>query len=573
MTFPVEWTKGTTKCNMVHLLRYSFLFPPAVLISYFRAINYSAMKKAFQLAQVNMEMLKKLSYESKGVNRGRGRIRLVDRLEPSTNRYLVLNIRRHNILEDAMNQLWRRQPGELMKPLRVCIGREEGEEGVDLGGIQQEFFRLAIAEAMDPKYGEHSLWQLLTNRPANDVFTGAFTTDATTRMTWFQPHSLEPLYMFEMVGLLTSLAVYNGLTVPFTFPKALYRRMCSLPCENLHDIEDGWPDLARGLRALLDWTDGDVGDVFVRRYTFSVDVFGTIVDTDMDVKKRHRDMNSKESPHKSRQSTGDLYNEDSAPHPDGYPPNQSSPSLSSLSLSSSSSSSSSTTSDNSTPMVTNANRHAFVRDYIIHLTDISIQPQLAAFLTGFRRCLTPKSLQLFDPDSLKLLIEGHTLISTHDLEAIATYDSAEDDLENNINIDMGYYYSHPTIRQFWEIVHGWGDGDGDAAADAAAGRDDTNTNTEANAEAEAGQRKIRALLEFVTASDRLPVHGLLPPNNESRSHSRLQFVIQKNGSGDDRLPSSMTCFGRLLLPQYSGIEPMRKALERAVEEGKGFGLP
>lgn len=570
MKFPVEWAKGTTKCNMVHLLRYSFLFPPARLISYFRAINYSAMKKAFQLAQVNVEMLKKLNYESRGVNRGRGRIRLVDRLEPSTNKYLVLNIRRHNILEDAMNQLWRRQPGELMKPLRVCIGRGEGEEGVDLGGIQQEFFRLAIAEAMDPKYGDYSLPQSLIYRSANDIFTGAFTTDATTRMTWFQPRSLEPLYMFELVGLLTSLAVYNGLTLPFTFPKALYRRMCSLPCENIYDIEDGWPDLARGLQALLDWTDGDVGDVFVRRYTFSVDVFGTIVDTDMDVKKRHRDMSSEESPHTSRLSTSDLCDEEIASLPDGYPPHQSSPSLSS------SSSSSTTTSDDSSPMVTNANRHAFVRDYIIHLTDISIQPQLAAFLSGFRRCLTPKSLQLFDPDSLKLLIEGHTLISTHDLEAIATYDSPDDELVINLNIDMGYYYSHPTIRQFWEIVHGWGDGDGDATTTAtAAGGDDTDTNTNTNAEAkaEAGQRKIRALLEFVTASDRLPVHGLLPPNSESRSQSRLQFVIQKNGSGDDRLPSSMTCFGRLLLPQYSGIEPMRKALERAIEEGKGFGLP
>ena len=80
---------------------------------------------------------------------------------------------------------------------------------------------------------------------------------------------------------------------------------------------------------------------------------------------------------------------------------------------------------------------------------------------------------------------------------------------------------------------------------------------------EEGQEKVKALLEFVTASDRLPVGGV----------ERVQFVIQKNGDGDERLPSSMTCFGRLLLPEFSGLEAMRRALERAVQESRGFGLP
>ena len=101
-----------------------------------------------------MEMQKKMNYEDKGGNSGRGEIRLFDRLRSSTSRYLILDVRRKYILEDAMNQLWRREPGELMKPLKVRMGVAEGEEGVDLGGIQQEFFRLAIAEALSPKYGE-----------------------------------------------------------------------------------------------------------------------------------------------------------------------------------------------------------------------------------------------------------------------------------------------------------------------------------------------------------------------------------------------------------------------------------
>ena len=154
LDFPVQWISGTTNRDMVHLLSYPFLFPTATLVSYFRAINHNEMAKAFQSGQVNAEMLKRLNYEDVKGSNGRGAIRLLDRLRTSTSKYLILDIHRENILEDAIDQLWRREPGELMKPLKIRMGVTEGEEGVDLGGVQQEFFRLAIAEALDPKYGE-----------------------------------------------------------------------------------------------------------------------------------------------------------------------------------------------------------------------------------------------------------------------------------------------------------------------------------------------------------------------------------------------------------------------------------
>lgn len=53
---------------------------------------------------------------------------------------------------------------------------------------------------------------------------------------------------------------------------------------------------------------------------------------------------------------------------------------------------------------------------------------------------------------------------------------------------------------------------------------------------------------------------------------RLVFIVQKNGVGDDRLPTSSTCFGRLLLPEFSGEEKLRRGLETAVEHSKGFGM-
>lgn len=73
----------------------------------------------------------------------------------------------------------------------------------------------------------------------------------------------------------------------------------------------------------------------------------------------------------------------------------------------------------------------------------------------------------------------------------------------------------------------------------------------------------RQLLEFVTASDRVPVNGV----------GSLMFVIQRNGPDSDRVPTSLTCFGRLLLPEYSSKKKLSTKLKLALENGKGFGVP
>ena len=71
-----------------------------------------------------------------------------------------------------------------------------------------------------------------------------------------------------------------------------------------------------------------------------------------------------------------------------------------------------------------------------------------------------------------------------------------------------------------------------------------------------------ALLRFVTASDRAPPGGL----------AQLQFCILRNGSDTERLPTSYTCFNRLLLPEYTSEHQMSERLLLAIEHGVGFGL-
>jgi hypothetical protein len=209
-------------------------------------------------------------------------------------------------------------------------------------------------------------------------------------MTWFQPGSLEPLWKFKMLGVLFSLAIYNGITLPVTFPLAFYNLMLNSRFKFLDDhtsidyIRDGWPDLAKSFQTLLDWKDGDVADVFVRDYAFSYEFFGQQVDINM-----AKDISDLSSPSEA-------------------------------------------------PLVTNKNRGAFVRDYVTHLILHSIRPQLKAFKMGFRTCLNPRSLELFTPKTLKKLVEGTQNISISELRACATYED--------------YDATHPTVRMFWDIV-------------------------------------------------------------------------------------------------------------------------
>ena len=130
-----------------------------------------------------------------------------------------------------------------------------------------------------------------------------------------------------------------------------------------------------------------------------------------------------------------------------------------------------------------------------------------------------EALTLFRPDELELLICGCPVINFHELELAATYED-------------GYNYNHSTIQMLWEVV----------------------------SEMTLGQKK--AFLMFVTGSDRVPLKGL----------ANLTFIVQRHGEDSDRLPAALTCFNRLLLPEYKSKEKLMERLIVAIENCKGFGL-
>ena len=491
---PLEWLAFRPDNKTVHLLSYSFLFPPETVVAYFRAINYSRMMKTTE-----GKLLTKRTY-GEFIASGRvpvtGRERLEQRLEIPGPWRFVIEVRRDNVLTDAINQIWRRPAHELLRPLKVRMGTDEGEEGVDSGGVQQELFRVLFGQALDPSYG-------------------MFTVDEHTRMIWFQPESLEPLFKFEALGILMSLAVYNSITLPVTFPIALYRKLLGLKVKKLDHIRDGWSTLVENLQGLLDWEDGDVADVHMRTYEFSYEAFGKVVSIDME---RHgRDAPwppglNKKGKEKAKTASFDVPLVEVSE--EGAMP-VSAPSISRANDLATDNGPQNVSVEAS--LVTNVNREQYVKDYIFWLTDKSIRPQYEAFARGFYTCLDRTALSIFTAEALQSFVEGVQEIDIDGLQESTVYQE--------------YTADDQVIRWFWEVVKSW------------------------------DHHKQKLLLEFVTASDRVPVSGV----------GAVGFGVQNNGPRDERLPSSMTCFGMLLLPEYSSKEVLERMLNIAIEHSKGFG--
>ncbi|PHH89163.1 hypothetical protein CDD83_6575 [Cordyceps sp. RAO-2017] len=465
MDLPVGWATFTSTRQRRHLLDYPYIFCPEVLVDYFRSYNFSRMSRTFEESSSLKTRMSAIVDPGSLVTNPHHKHVLQDMLKTASSKFLVLEVSRKSVIRDAFDHLWRRQERELLRPLKVHLGEDGGEEGFDSGGVQQEFFRLAMAECMDPDYG-------------------AFAIDERTRAAWFVPGSVVEEWKFEMVGLLVSLAVYNGLTLPVTFPKALYRKLLGQPVDQLHHIADAWPELASGLTTLVEWDEkeGLVEDVFARTYEFSVPAFGSNVT---------RQMNKADSS-----------------WPQGIPREQERASREAAESS-------------EAPLVTNSNRDEYVTDYIRYLTDVSVRPQFLAFERGFRACLDPKSLTLLTPQILQSTVEGVQEIDVAELRRWTRY--------------VGWDASHHTIKDFWSIIKKYDD------------------------------RMKRKLLEFVTASDRVPVGGI----------RNLQFIVQKNGEEEGEgghLPTAYTCYGTLLLPEYRDKEVLRERLNMALENAQGFGF-
>ncbi|XP_036407758.1 probable E3 ubiquitin-protein ligase HERC3 [Megalops cyprinoides] len=122
----------------------------------------------------------------------------------------------------------------------------EQEDGIDHGGVSQEFFSIIAREVncLDPRVFE-------------------FFEDS--RLVWFTPEGHCDHDAFYLLGVLCGMALYNFCVVNFHFPLALFKKLLGFP-PTLEDLKELSPIEARSLQGVL-IEDEDVVEVLDLDFT------------------------------------------------------------------------------------------------------------------------------------------------------------------------------------------------------------------------------------------------------------------------------------------------------------------
>lgn len=172
--------------------------------------------------------------------------------------------------------------------------------------------------------------------------------------------------------------------------------------------------------------------------------------------------------------------------------------------------------------ITHDARDGYVRAYVEWFFKERFQVQASAFCDGFRAVVGPSELlsRLVTPQQLEQIICG----SEQPMDIAAVRRKAT---TNGWEAEDASY-----LKAFWEVVESF------------------------------SEEERHRFAVFVSSSARTPLKGW----------GDFQLQVQRNGQGDDRLPTAYTCFNLLLLPLYSSTEVLRTRLLHAIKETQGFGL-
>lgn len=173
--------------------------------------------------------------------------------------------------------------------------------------------------------------------------------------------------------------------------------------------------------------------------------------------------------------------------------------------------------------LTQHNKAEFVKAYVDWFFYDRVAAQLKPLSDGFRAILGGSLLlkNMVDAVQLeKIVCGGSVPVDISAIQRGATQEGWTSEEESEY------------VAMFWDIIRGFPE-----------------------------SQKIQ-FITFVTASDRVPLRGW----------QDLQLTIQKNGVGDERLPTAHTCFCQLLLPRYTTMDKLKSNVLLAIANSEGFGL-
>lgn len=170
--------------------------------------------------------------------------------------FLVLEVNRSSLVKDTLSQLEMRSSRDLHKQLKV---RFVGEDGVDEGGVQKEFFQLIMKEVLDVKYG-------------------MFINIGDPHFSWFpvvtsgEDESI--LEEYTLLGKLFGLAIYNSVNLDVRFPKVLYKKLLKGK-GSLYDVKNFDSILYNSLLTIKNCkTEQEFLDFGIDSFSCSLETFG-----------------------------------------------------------------------------------------------------------------------------------------------------------------------------------------------------------------------------------------------------------------------------------------------------------
>uniref|UniRef100_A0A671XKX4 HECT and RLD domain containing E3 ubiquitin protein ligase 4 n=1 Tax=Sparus aurata TaxID=8175 RepID=A0A671XKX4_SPAAU len=255
----------------------------------------------------------------------------------SVNPCLILIVRRENIVGDTMEVLRKSKNVDYKKPLKVIF---VGEEAVDAGGVRKEFFLLIMKELLDPKYGMFRYYE-------------------ESRLIWFSNKTFEDIDLFNLIGVICGLAIYNLTIVELHFPVALYKKLLKRK-PTLDDLKELMPDVGRSLQMLLDYTEDDLEETFCLNFTITEENYGAT--EVLELVPNGEDIN-----------------------------------------------------------VNKSNRQEFVSAYVDYVFNTSVAPLFECFYAGFHKVCGGKVLELFQPNELQAMVIGNTNYDWTELQKSTEY--------------------------------------------------------------------------------------------------------------------------------------------------------
>ncbi|KAI8520890.1 hypothetical protein Bbelb_006440 [Branchiostoma belcheri] len=244
-----------TASDQNSMLDFPYLLDPSLKV---RILHFDAvvqMRKEYQNAILHQA---RVNQAQRYLNQLNKEASLEDGVQAATCPFLVLEIRRDQLIQDTLAEVQLKKD-QLKKPLKIkYIGG--GEQGLDMGGLQKEFFQMITESVFDPNYG-------------------MFVYLEESRSLWINGESPESDGEFELVGIILGLAIYNGVILDVHFPMTVYKKLQGETLE-LTDLQDIQPTLASGLQELMEY-EGDVEMDLCYTFQVSYESFGHVKTVDL----------------------------------------------------------------------------------------------------------------------------------------------------------------------------------------------------------------------------------------------------------------------------------------------------